>query len=77
MTTEEKKYVFILTFKVNLGKYGYSLSEVTMSSNNLELYYSDIQESKNAAKNSVETESGYKAYGAVLMNCIRTLNDEY
>lgn len=75
MATKEKKYAFILTFKVNLGKYGYSLSEFTMDSNNLELYYSDIQEAKNVAKNSAETESGYKAHSAILINCTRTLND--
>lgn len=77
MTTKEKKYVFILTFNVNLGEYGYSTSESVAWSNNSELYYSDIQEAKKIVKNSVETESGYKAYGVVLINCTRILNDEY
>lgn len=77
MTTKEKKYVFILTFNVNFGKYGRSIAEVPIWSDKSELYYADIQDAKNVAKNSAEDGTGLKANGVVLMNCTRTLNEEY
>lgn len=71
----KKKYVFILSFDVNLGNMNHSIVESLVKSDNEELYYSEVTVAKKIVMNSVKEKTGIEAIGVVLLNCTRTLND--